>query len=66
MESDVLVRPVIVLPSRPAAEGLHQVSAVEVAEYHQKPLTSNELRGAIMRVYHKSGAPSRTAFALQE
>ena len=55
-EPDVPVRPVIVLSSRPDAEGHHRVGAIEVAEYHQKPLTSKELRDAIMRVYHESGS----------
>lgn len=65
-EPDVPVRPVIVLSSRPEAEGLHRVGAIEVAEYHQKPLSSRELREAILRVYRASPASWETALTLQE
>ena len=65
-EPDVPVRPVIVLSSRPEAEGLHQVGAIEVAEYHQKPLSPKALREAIVRVYRASPVPLRTALKIQE
>lgn len=58
-EPDVPVCPVIVLSSRPEAEGLHQVGAIEVAEYHQKPVSPKSLREAVVRVFHSSGVSMR-------
>ena len=58
-EPDVPVCPVIVLSTRPKAEGLHQVGAIEVAEYHQKPVSPMSLREAVVRVFHSSGVSMR-------
>lgn len=58
-EPDVPVCPVIVLSARPEAEGLHQVGAIEVAEYHQKPVSPKSLREAVLRVYRSSGVSLR-------
>jgi DNA-binding response OmpR family regulator len=60
-EPDVPVRPVIVLSSRPAAEGLHRVGMIEVAECHQKPFSPKALREAILRVYRGSLTSLQTA-----
>ncbi len=65
-EPDVPVRPVIVLSSLPEAKGLHRVGAIEVAEYHQKPLTPKALREAILRVYRANPALLRAELATQE
>jgi DNA-binding response OmpR family regulator len=59
-EPDVPVCPVIVLSSRPEAEGMHQVGAIEVAEYHQKPMSPKLLREAVVRVFRSSGVLMRT------
>lgn len=60
-EPDVPVRPVIVLSARPDAEGLHRVGRIEVAEYHQKPLSPKSLREAVLRVYRASLTSMQTA-----
>ncbi|MBC7819107.1 MAG: response regulator [Planctomycetaceae bacterium] len=63
-EPDVPVCPVIMLSDLPEWEGLHQFGAIEVAEYHQKPLSPMELREAVMRVYHEGVSAWRTALSI--
>lgn len=63
-EADVPVCPVIVLSDLAEEKGLHQFGAIEVAEYHQKPLTPMELREAILRVYHERVTAWLTALSI--
>lgn len=49
-EQDVPLVPVIVLSSLPHSAGLHHLGAIEVAEYHQKPLLPRDMLAAVVRV----------------